>query len=87
MRPSFAASDRIAALGGFVGEFWSEILDANITQSFVSNESVLSSWEHYVPGGRDEIIRRVLERYGVDIEPLYDQPIPEVLRSIRDGTA
>ncbi len=87
MRPTFAASDRIAALGEFVGEFWSEILDANITQSFVSNESVLSSWEHYVSGGREEIIRRVLERYGVDIEPLYDQPIPDVLRSIRDGTA
>ena len=87
MRPSFASSDRIAALGDFVGEFWSTILDAKIAQSFISNESVLSSWEHYVQGGRDEIVRRVLARYGVDIEPIYDQPIPEVLRSVRDGTA
>ncbi len=83
----FARSDRIAALGRSLDEFWSEILGEKSEESFVSNESVLSSWEHYVSGGREEIVRRVLARYGVDITPFYDQPIPELLRRIRDGAA
>ncbi len=53
--------------------------------SFVSNESRLSSWEHYV-GGREQLIARVWEQYGVDISPFYNDPIPDVLTHIRDAS-
>jgi hypothetical protein len=51
-----------------------------------SRSSLLASWQHYV-GGRDALIDRVRQVYGVDITPYYDEPIPIVLRKVRDGAA
>lgn len=84
-RARFAPNDRIEALRPFVDEFWSEILGTSYATSFVSNESRLSTWAgHYLPGGRTELIQKVKTKYGVDISPYYDEPIPVVLRRIQD---
>jgi hypothetical protein len=65
-RARFASDDLVRRLGDFVGKFWRDVLGTSIATSFVSDESRLSSWEHYV-GGRDALLRRVQARYGVDI--------------------
>jgi len=80
----FASNDQIEALRPLVDEFWSEILGTSYATSFVSNESRLSAWDHYLSGGREELIRKVKEKYGVDISSYYDDPIPAVLQRIRD---
>ncbi len=86
-RAQFAPNDQIEALRPFVDTFWSEILGTSYATSFVSNESRLSSWDHYLSGGRSELIDRVKKTYGVDISSYYDEPVPIVLRRIRDACA
>jgi GNAT superfamily N-acetyltransferase/predicted RNase H-like HicB family nuclease len=81
-RARFAASDRIESLQPLVEDFWSNILGVSYRASFVSDESRLSAWKHYVPGGREEIRRRVKDRYGVDISAIYEEPIPDVLQRL-----
>ena len=83
----FAPSDQIEQLRPFVDEFWEKILETSYEMSFVSNESRLSSWERYVAGGREALIERVMQLYGVDITEIYDEPISVVLRRVRDGIA
>jgi predicted RNase H-like HicB family nuclease len=85
--PRFAPNDQIEALRPFVDEFWSEILGASYATSFVSDESRLFSWDHYLAGGRAELIQKVRVKYGVDISAYYDEPIPAVLRRIQSTTA
>ena len=62
-------------------EFWEKVLGTSYKLSFVSNESVLTTWEHYV-GGREELKSRVKDVYGVKIDDVYDLPIPDVLQYI-----
>lgn len=81
----FAAHEEIEALRPLVDEFWSEMLGTSYATLFVSNESRLSSWEHYLSGGRTELIEKVQGKYGVDISAFYDEPIPVVLGRIRDA--
>lgn len=83
-RLEFAPNDEVEGLRPFVDEFWATILGTSYATSFVSNESTLDSWEHYV-GGRAELIDRVERVYGVDITPYYDESIPSALRKVRDG--
>jgi hypothetical protein len=83
----FAPNDQIEALRPFVDEFWSEILGTSYLTSYVSNQSQLDTWERYVPGGRAALIERVKQRYGVDISEFYDEPLPLVLRRIREESA
>jgi len=85
-RARFASNDEIEALRPLVDEFWTEILGTSYATSFVSNESRLSTWDHYLPGGRAELILKVKDRYGVDISPYYDEPIPTVLQRIRGAS-
>lgn len=80
----FAPNDQIEALRPFVDEFWSDIFGTFYAHSFVSNESQLSSWEHYLSGGRSSIIQKVKEKYDIDISDFYDEPIPIVLRRIQE---
>jgi len=82
----FAPNDQIEALRPLVDEFWSEILGTSYATSFVSNESSLSSWDHYLPGGRAELIQKVKEKYGVDISSYYDEPIPVILRRLQGAS-
>jgi predicted RNase H-like HicB family nuclease len=86
-KPQFAPNDQIEALRPLVDEFWSEILGTSYATSFVSNISRFSSWDHYLSGGRSELIQKVKEKYGVDISAYYDEPIPVVLRRIHDASA
>lgn len=83
----FAPNDQVEVLRPLVDEFWSEILGTSYSTSFVSNQSSLSSWDHYLSGGRIEVIERVKEKYGVDISAYYDEPIPFILRRIHDATS
>lgn len=80
----FAPNDEIEELRPFVDEFWQLIFRTSYNTSFVSNESTLDAWEHYV-GDREAVIKQVQWFYGVDIRPYYDEPIPKVLRNIRQG--
>jgi predicted RNase H-like HicB family nuclease len=84
-KPKFAPNEQIEALRPFVDEFWSEILGTCYATSFVSNESRLSTWEQYVPGGKSALIQKIKDRYGVDITAFYDAPIPDVLGRIQQG--
>ncbi|MBN1362699.1 MAG: hypothetical protein JW993_19025 [Sedimentisphaerales bacterium] len=85
--PRFAPNDQIEALRPFVDEFWSEILGTSYATSFVSDESRLFSWDHYLAGGRAELIQKVKAKYGVDLSAYYDEPIPVILRRIQSVTA
>ena len=83
-RARFAPNERVEALRPFVEEFWRDVLGTSYATSYVSDESTLDAWEHYA-GGRDALIARVLERYGVDISGFYREPIPMVLARVRDA--
>lgn len=83
--PGFAPNDQTEQFRPLVADFWEHILGTSYSTSFVSNESTLDVWEQmYVPGGRQELIARVKERYGVDITDEYEEPIPIILRIIAD---
>jgi hypothetical protein len=82
----FAPSDRIEALRPFIDEFWREVLGTSYETSFVSNLSTLQPWEQYV-GGREQLIKKVLEKYGVDISGVYEMSIPDVFIYIRKHAA
>lgn len=86
-KPQFAPNDEMESLRPFVDEFWSDILGTSYSTSFVSNGSLLSSWEHYLSGGRDELIKKVKDKYRVDISEYYYEPIPVVLTHIKDRSA
>jgi hypothetical protein len=57
----FAPNDEVESLRPFVDEFWSRILETSYSTSFVSNESNLNPWQHYVGGGR--IMRSKTRRF------------------------
>lgn len=82
--PTFAPNDQIEKLHPLVDDFWERVLGVSYNASFVSNESIFDAWEHYVPGGRQELIARVKAIYRVDITEYYDKPIPIVLRIISE---
>jgi predicted RNase H-like HicB family nuclease len=81
---TFAPSDRVEAFHPLVAEFWEVILNTDYATSFVSNESTLDAWEHYVRGGREEIIRRVKSHFGVDITEHYEAAIPDIMAAIEE---
>jgi predicted RNase H-like HicB family nuclease len=78
----FAPNDKVEALRPLVDYFWADVLGTSYNQSYVSNESKLEDWEHYISGGRAEIISRVVERFGIDISDCYDESVVNVLRKI-----
>jgi len=81
-RARFAKHDRMDTLRPVAEAFWRDILGTSLETSFISDESTLSSWEHY-GGGRAVLIERTRQRYGVDIAEVYDLPIPDVLERLR----
>jgi hypothetical protein len=83
-RARFAPNDSVEALRPFVEEFWRDVLGTSYGRSYVSNESTLEAWEHYA-GGREGLIARVLDRYGVDISSFYGEPLAVVLARVRDA--
>lgn len=81
---TFAASDKLDDLHPFIDEFWTKILGTSYATSFVSNESDFSSWEHYLEGGKQELIEKVKKYYHYDISGIYERPIHEILRELRN---
>ncbi len=79
----FAPDDRIRELGLIVDDFWKNILGTSVATSFVSNESRLATWDYYC-GGRANLIRRVKQRYGIDISAYYSEPIHVVLKKLKE---
>lgn len=79
----FAPNDQVEALRPLVDLFWRDVFDQSYDHSYVSNESALVDWEHCVPGGREEILSRALERFGVDISDCYDGSVVDVLRKLQ----
>lgn len=80
----FASRAEIEALQPFVSEFWSRVLGTSYATSFVSDESTLASWEHYL-GGEQQVIAKVRAVYGIDIAPIYHEPVAVVVRRVRDA--
>jgi hypothetical protein len=81
---TFAKDDKIKALEPLVADFWQAILGTSYYTSFVSNDSRLREWEHYLTNGKSEIIEKVKTKYKVDIEPIYDKPIWQVLTVLKE---
>jgi predicted RNase H-like HicB family nuclease len=82
---TFAANDKIEALRPLVDEFWEKILGTSYSTSFVSNESVLRDWEHYLIGGKEELIEKTKKEFNVDIGNIYEQPIYKILGKLKLG--
>ena len=81
---TFAANDILKDMHPFIDEFWAKILGTSYATSFVSNKSDFSSWEHYLEGGKQELIDKVKRCYHYDISDIYGRPIHEVLRILKD---
>ena len=81
-RVRFASNKLVEAQRPFIDDFWQDVLGVSYAKSYVSDESTLSAWEHYV-GGRDNLIAKVQQLYGVDISPFYDEPVSTLLVKIR----
>jgi hypothetical protein len=77
-RAKFASNERLQTMETLLSDFWDRILGVSLVSSFVSDKSTLDSWEHYV-GGRENLIQRVRDNYGVDIAPVYEMLLPDVL--------
>jgi len=84
---TFAANEKIQNLRPFIDEFWQKILGTSFSSSLISNESDLTSWEHYLTGGKNELIEKVKNEYGIDIKKIYDLPIHEVLATIKNAAS
>jgi hypothetical protein len=81
---TFAKDDKIKAMESIVVDFWDTILETSYYTSFVSNDSRLREWEHYLPNGKTDIIEKVKAKYKVDIEPIYDKPVWQVLTALKN---
>ncbi len=80
-KAKFASTERISQLATPAAHFLENVLGTSYATSFVSDESMLCDWEHYV-GDRAEMIARTYTVYGVDISDVYDKPIVDVLEHI-----
>lgn len=81
---TFTKDDKITAIEPLVVDFWDSILGTSYYTSFVSNDSRLHEWEHYLPNGKTEIIEKVKAKYKVDIESIYDKPVWQVLTILKN---
>ncbi|WP_373060516.1 hypothetical protein [Zunongwangia sp. H14] len=84
---TFAADDKIQALRPLVDDFWDKILGTSYSTSFVSDNSYFRDWEFHLPDGKKDIIAKVKTVYNTDIEPIYDRPIHEILRTIKKNNS
>ena len=82
---TFASKDKIEGLRPFIDDFWDKTLGTSYSTSFVSDESFFHDWEHYLDSGKDELISKVKHTYSIDISPIYDKPIHEILSIIKNN--
>lgn len=83
-KAKFASTEEIDKLSGLLAHFLEHVLGTSYKTSFVSDESQLCDWEHYV-GDRAAVIKKTKDVYGVDITDLYDETIVDILRNIRNS--
>jgi hypothetical protein len=83
-RITFATNDRIEELRPFIDDFWFNIIGTTYITSFISDYSTFESWEHYLRGGKKEIIQKVKQTYSIDISSIYDKPIHEILTILKN---
>ena len=81
---TFAANNEIEKLRPFIDDFWKNIFNTFYTISFVSNESLFNAWEHYLQGGKEELIEKVKRKYNYDITEIYEKPIHQILTKIKN---
>jgi hypothetical protein len=74
----FAPQDRIQSHQSLAREFFSEILDFDYDECFVTDESFVTDFD-ITPSEADRRIRR---RYGIDVSDLLDGAIVDVLEAI-----
>src|SRR5688500_1875413 len=55
---TFAANDNVQALRPLVDQFWEKVLGTSYSTSFVSDDSYFRDWEHYLKGGKEELIEK-----------------------------
>lgn len=84
---TFASNDKIENLRPLIDDFWSRILGTSYSTSFVSDDSYFRDWEHYLENGKEELIRKVKLNYSVDITPIYNRPIHEILLTIKNKSS
>ena len=80
---TFASNEKIENLRPFIEDFWDKILGTSYSTSFVTDESLLRDWEHYLASENLTIIEKVKNIYGFDIESIYNEPIHKVLTEIK----
>lgn len=83
-KAKFASTERMDKLAVPAAHFLKNVLGTSYATSFVSDESMLRDWEHYL-GDRQEVIDRTIAVYGVDIGLVYDKPIADVLQYIKQS--
>jgi len=81
-KAKFASTERMEKLAVPAAHFLENVLGTSYATSFVSDESMLCDWEHYV-GDRQAVIDRTSSVYDVDISAVYDKPIADVLEYIK----
>lgn len=81
---TFAANNEIEKLRPFIDDFWKNILKTSFKTSFVSNKSLFDAWEHYLKGGKQELIEEVRRQYNYDITEIYEKPIYQILTKIKN---
>ena len=83
-KAKFASTERMDKLAVLLAHFLENVLGTSYATSFVSDESMLRDWEHYV-GDRQDVIDRTKTVYGVDISTVYDKPMVDVLEYIKQS--
>jgi len=83
-KAKFASTERMSNLAEPAAHFLENVLGTSYATSFVSDESMLCDWEHYI-GDRYGVIERTKIVYGIDISDLYDKPIVDVLEHIKQS--
>jgi hypothetical protein len=82
---TFAANDKIEDLRPLVDQFWEKVLGTSYSKSFVSDDSYFRDWEHYLKGGKEELIEKTKKEFKLDIRGIYEQPIYKILTKIKLG--
>jgi len=80
----FASTERMSKLAVQASHFLENVLGTSYATSFVSDESMLCDWEHYI-GDRQDVIDRTMVVYGVDISEMYDKTIADVLEHLKNS--
>ncbi|MBL8998812.1 MAG: hypothetical protein JNL44_15975 [Gemmatimonadetes bacterium] len=77
----FAAVDRLTMVEYLAPRFFSEVLQVDYADCFVSDESSL--WDFHSESDNEEYFERIAERYGVNVRDIESSRIVDILERIR----